>query len=263
MLPLKLALVAMSVLLASLGARRFGHAVGGTIAGMPMIAGPIMGFVLLQAPAGQARAIALATLVCLPATIVHMLVFAWSATRWRWWAAFVAANAAFVLVGLLLVRLDANAPVVFALALVTPAAGQALMPQLALTASIAHIPRVELACRVVGAVAMAWLIMRSAGVAAAGVSGLLLALPITGNVLPCFTQAQHGPAATVALLRGFVRGLLGFAAFFVALHAGLGALHPGLAYGLAWLAALLTALSLYQLNQRARRRQSAGLPPVA
>lgn len=34
---LKLALVGASVLLSSLAARRFGHAVGGTLAGLPMI----------------------------------------------------------------------------------------------------------------------------------------------------------------------------------------------------------------------------------
>ena len=53
---LKLTLVAASALLSSLVARRFGHGIGGTLAGMPMIAGPIMGFVLLQASAAEVRA---------------------------------------------------------------------------------------------------------------------------------------------------------------------------------------------------------------
>ncbi|WP_437811017.1 hypothetical protein [Sorangium sp. So ce1078] len=73
---LKLAPVGASVLLSSLAARRFGHAVGGTIAGLPMIVGPIMGFVLLQEAPAQASASALATLVCLPATVVHVVAFA-------------------------------------------------------------------------------------------------------------------------------------------------------------------------------------------
>jgi hypothetical protein len=262
MLTLKLVLVALSVLLASLAARRFGHAVGGTIAGMPMIAGPIMGFVLLQEPAGQVRAIALATLVCLPATIVHMLVFAWSSTRWRWWVALALANTAFLLCGMALTRLHWPATAAFGLALLAPLLGQRLMPQRPLAAAAVAIPRAELACRVLAAVAMAWLIMRSAGVAPAAFSGLLLALPITGNVLPCFTLAQHGAAATAALLSGFVRGLLGFAAFFVALHVALGRWPEGPAYAIAWLAALCMAASLYRLNQRARRKQSTSLPSV-
>ena len=84
MFALKLGLVAASVLFASLAARRFGHSVAGTLAGMPMIAGPIMGFLLLQQEPDQVRSVALATLVCLPATIAHMVVFAHSARTLRW-----------------------------------------------------------------------------------------------------------------------------------------------------------------------------------
>jgi len=198
--------------------------------------------------------------VCLPATIVHMLTFAWAATRWRWAVAFVAANAAFLASGLLLVRLQAAPVVACALALLAPALGGLGMPRRRLAAAAVSIPRIELVCRVVAAIVMAWLIMRSAGVAPAAVSGLLLAIPITGNVLPCFTLPRHGAAATVALLAGFVRGLVGFACFFVALYAGLARSTPAPAYALAWLAALLAALAMAALAQRARQRQSASLP---
>ena len=99
---LKLTLVAASALLSSLVARRFGHGICGTLAGMPMIAGPIMGFVLLQTGIDEVRAIALATLVCLPATVAHLITFAWSSTRWPWPVALLLANAAFFGLGSLL-----------------------------------------------------------------------------------------------------------------------------------------------------------------
>ncbi|WP_437841412.1 hypothetical protein [Sorangium sp. So ce1153] len=59
-----------------------------------------------------------------------------------------------------------------ALALLSPVLGSRAMPRLPLSPAEATIPRVELACRVIAAMVMAWLIMRSAGVAPAGVSGL-------------------------------------------------------------------------------------------
>ncbi|WP_437720517.1 hypothetical protein [Sorangium sp. So ce861] len=260
---LKLALVGASVLLSSLAARRFGHAVGGTIAGLPMIVGPIMGFVLLQETPAEARAIALATLVCLPATIVHGIVFAWCATRVRWGVALLAANLAFLSMGAALLSLRLPSPWACAAALLSPAVGALALPRLRVAPAAVAIPRAELACRAVAAMAMAWCILRSAGVAPAGVSGLLLAVPITGNVLPCFTLPRHGAAATVALLAGFARGLFGFAAFFVALLAALGGMRPAAAYGLAWLVALLAALSLRGLTQRARRAQPAGQPSTS
>lgn len=247
---LKLLLVAASALLSSLAAKRFGHAVGGTLAGLPMIAGPIMGFVLLQASLQDARAIALATLVCLPATVVHLLVFAWSAMRWPWPVSLALANLAFFSVGVLLTRLPLPAVLVCMLALAALALGAAAMPRLPVRPGAVAIPQVELACRVAAAIVVAWLIMRSAGVAPAAVSGLLLAVPITGNVLPCFTLPRHGVAATVALLRGFVRGLTGFGAFFVVLWLGLAPWGARGAYAAAWGAALVTALSLSVWQQR-------------
>ncbi|WP_437274667.1 hypothetical protein WME90_25800 [Sorangium sp. So ce375] len=248
---LKLALVGASVLLASLAARRFGHAVGGTIAGLPMIVGPIMGFVLLQETPAHASEIALATLVCLPATIVHVLGFAWCA-RWgrRWGVALLTANAAFLSAGAALLALRLPPPLACAAALASPALGALALPRLREPPAAVTIPRVELACRVAAAVAMAFCIVRSAGAVPAGVSGLLLAVPITGNVLPCFTLPRHGAAATVALLAGFARGLLGFASFFVALRVGLAWAPPAAAYGFAWLCALLAALAVRAIGTK-------------
>lgn len=247
---LKLLLVAASALLSSLAARRFGHAVGGTLAGLPMIAGPIMGFVLASTPVDDVRAIALATLVCLPATVAHLVVFAWSATRWPWWASLALANVAFFGVGALLPLWTPPPALVVGLALAALAIGRPLMPRLPVRHGAVEIPDIELACRVAAAMVVAWLIMRSAGVAPAAVSGLLLAVPITGNVLPCFTLPRYGDAATVALLRGFVRGLSGFGAFFVVLALGLGRAPHWVVYATAWVAALAVALSLYGLSQR-------------
>lgn len=243
----KLALVAASVLFASLVARRFGHAVGGTVAGMPMIAGPIMGFVLWQEPAATARAIALATLVCLPATAAHLLTFAWCARRWHWAVAWIAANGVFLAVGSALNALPSTPWTAAVVALLSLVLGRAAMPRDRLAAGAVAIPRIELACRVAAAVALAAVIVRSAGVVPAALSGLLLAVPITGNVLPCFTLPRHGPAATAALLAGFMRGLLGFLVFFVTLAATVGSWGRGPAYASAWAAALMTAYGLVAL----------------
>jgi hypothetical protein len=247
---LKLLLVAASALLSSLAARRFGHAVGGTLAGLPMIAGPIMGFVLLQTDTASVREIALATLVCLPATVAHLVVFAWSARRQPWWVALALANLAFFGLGALLPMLPLSPAFVCVLALAVLAIGGRLMPRLPVAPGPVDIPHVELACRVAAAMLVAWLIIRSAGVAPAWISGLLLAVPITGNVLPCFTLPRYGSAATVALLRGFVRGLSGFGAFFVMLYLGLAVWPEAAAYAAAWCAALAVAVGLYALSQR-------------
>lgn len=261
MFVLKLGLVATSVLLASLAARRYGHGVAGALAGMPVIAGPIMIFVLLQQPRAHAADIALATLVCLPATILHLVVFAaLAAARAPWWAGLIGANLAFIGGGWWLGQLAQPAGAVYVLALLAPALGLPAMRRCARAAGPGipaggpvPIPRSELAWRVGAALVMASAIMLGADVLPVMASGLLLAIPIAGNVLPCFTLPRHGAQATVALLAGFVRGLFGFAAFFVTLHASLPSVGKGGAILAALGAALAAALAVHAAHQRLSR----------
>jgi hypothetical protein len=244
MLALKLALVGAVVLAASFAARRFGHGVAGVLSGMPMIAGPIMGFVLLQSSPEHARAIALATLVAYPAMVLHMLSFAHAVRRLPWWAALLLANGVFLGAGSLLLWLNLPTLAACALAALSPWAALRLMPPHRRERTVLHIPPIELVLRVAAAVALAGAIVLGAAVFSPAISGLLLALPITGNVLPCFTLARHGADATIELLSGFVQGLLGFCALFMVLVAALPVLAPGWAYALAWAVVLGLAWAL-------------------
>lgn len=253
---LKLALVCAVVLAASVAAKRFGHGVAGTLSGLPMIAGPIMGFVLLQAPLSQAHAIAVATLVAYPAMVSHMAVFAHAVRRGPWWVALLVANAVFLAVGGLLVWIELPLPAACVLAALAPWAGLRAMPPHRRERTVLHIPPIELVLRVAAAAALAAAIMGGASVFPAAVSGLLLALPITGNVLPCFTRARHGADATIELLAGFVRGMVGFGAFFMVLALALPVLGAGLSYATAWALVVTVAWALQR-----RRPAAATMSP--
>jgi hypothetical protein len=195
----KLALVAASMWGASLLARRYGHAVSGALAGLPVIVGPIMAMLLIALPAERVRGIALATLVCEPAMLAHIVVFANAARRFKW-------------------------PVCLALATLTFLAAAAVLAQLAwgaLVASVLALVALGVAARSLPtsghALVIAGSVMWGADHLPAAIAGALLAVPITGSVLPCFTLPRHGPQATARLLAGFVRGQSGFVAFFIVL----------------------------------------------
>ncbi len=244
MLALKLSLVAAVVLFASLAARRFGHGVAGTLSGMPMIAGPIMGFVLLQADAEQGRAIAFATLVAFPAMVSHMVAFAHASRRLPWIVSLLVANLVFLSLGALLLWLELPSWLACLCAAASPIVGMRLMPAHVRDRTALTIAHIELVLRVAAAVALAAAIVLGASVFPVAVSGLLLALPITGNVLPCFTLPRYGSDATIELLRGFVQGMFGFVAFFIVLYVMLPVLGAWQSYALAW----LTALTLAQIG---------------
>jgi hypothetical protein len=86
------------------------------------------------------------------------------------------------------------------------------------------------------------------------VSGILLSVPVTGSIMPPFTVALYGPEALARLVRGFVVGLCGFAAFFFVLSATL--VPVGIVAGFA--AATAAALAaLFTVARFAGKRRPA------
>ncbi|WP_431097550.1 hypothetical protein [Polaromonas aquatica] len=258
MLVLKLMLVALSVLLSTLAARRFGHHVGGAVAGMPMIAAPIIAILLLDHDAGQVRAVALATLVCLPAAIVHIVCFAAGAGRWGVPVCLPLALVAYACMSAILTQLSLAPVLACLLALAAPAAGLWFAAHHVRPATPVAVPGLELVLRVAAAVAMAAVIIVGADVLPPAVSGLLLAVPITGTVLPCFTLPRYGAAATRSLMAGFLQGLHGFAAFFITLYWALDATGRLAAFLIALGAALATAAAMQALRRRIEQSGTAG-----
>jgi hypothetical protein len=214
----KLALVAASMWGASLLARRYGHAVSGALAGLPVIVGPIMAMLLIALPAERVRGIALATLVCEPAMLAHIVVFANAARRFKWPVCLALATLTFLAAAAVLAQLAWGALVASVLALVALGVAARSLPTSGHAADApVPVPRSELAWRIGVALVIAGSVMWGADHLPAAIAGALLAVPITGSVLPCFTLPRHGPQATARLLAGFVRGQSGFVAFFIVL----------------------------------------------
>lgn len=256
MLVLKLLLVAVSVWLSTLAARRFGHALGGAVAGMPMIAAPITAVLLVDHEAAAVRTIALATLVCLPATVAHIVTFAHAARRLPWWACLALALGVYAAVGAALAQLALPAAAACALALVAPSIGLWASPRVAHLPGPVAVPRAEFVLRIAAALAMAAAVIAGADTLPAGVSGLLLAAPITGSVLPCFTLPRYGADATASLMGGFVQGLHGFAAFFLVLYVALGAFDSRAG---AFCVALAASFAMALLVQGVRRLRAGAV----
>jgi hypothetical protein len=251
----KLALVAASMWGSSLLARRYGHAVSGALAGLPVIAGPIMAMLLVDLPAERVRGIALATLVCEPAMLTHIVVFANAARRFRWPACLALAVVAFAGAAALLTRLEWSALPTAALAVAAlVVAGRALPTAGTAADAPVEVPGSELWWRIAVALAIAASVMWGADHLPAAVAGALLAVPITGSVLPCFTLPRYGTQATARLLGGFVRGQSGFVAFFIVLVGLLPHAPKAVAFTTAVAAAIAAPLTLRRWTASATAR---------
>lgn len=251
MLALKLALIAASVLGASYASRRWGHAAGGLMAGLPMIIGPITAILLIDNPPERVRAIALATLQCQPAMLMHVLVFAHAARRWPWPVCLLLANGVYIALAAGLVAWALPPLAATAGALVAWwGVGRAISGLAGGPSGPVSVPRSELWWRLAVALVVAGGVIEGAASAPVALGGVLLALPITGNVLPAFTLPRHGAGATARLLAGFVHGQIGFMAFVGGLVLWLPWLHPATGF----VAAVAGAVAAPWANDRWRRR---------
>jgi hypothetical protein len=251
---LKLALVPLVIWLASVAGRRWGHAATGWISGLPLIAGPISVFLALDQGLRFAADAAAATLQVTGAAALHCFVFARASRRFGWaaslllgWAAFVAGAAILGAVPL---------PPLAGAGITALALGLMLvnLPPVPRAGGPVPIPGVELAVRIVAALAIATAVTLGASLFGPRVSGILLAFPITGSVLPAFALALHGSDATVRLLAGFLSGLFAFAAFHLVVAVALPALGALVAFPVAFAAGLAAAGGVMRVRALAEPR---------
>lgn len=211
---LRLALVPSAVWLASLAARRWGHAVSGYLGGLPLIGGPITLFLALDLGGEFAARSALFTLAAVLGQAAHLMAFAHAGRRFGWPVALAAGWGSFLAVCLLLTLVPLTPAIALALAVAGLAAAWRWLPPIGGEATRPAIPPLELRLRLAAAFALAALILWAAPVFGPVASGLLLSLPITGSIMPPFTLANYGAGSVARLVRGFVVGLSGFTAFF-------------------------------------------------
>jgi hypothetical protein len=248
MVALKLMAIPAVIWLASWAGRRWGHRASGMISGFPVISGPLLLFVSLDAPRAFVADTAWTTMSASPAVGVHCLVYAWLARliggrRLDWaiclagaWAAYLGAALAFSAMGV-------QGAFGAAIAIGQMVLASALMPRSDGQVGVPRIPAAEIVVRMLAAVLIAAAVMLGGQSFGTRVSGILLAFPITASVLPVFTLALYGAQATARLLAGFVTGLIGFVSYFYAFAALVESAGPALAC-VAGIAASLVAVSL-------------------
>ena len=250
---LRLALVPAAVWVSSLAARRWGHAVSGYLGGLPMIGGPITLYLALDyGPAFAARS-ATFTLAAILGQAAHLLAFSHLGRHARWPMALVSGWAAF---GAVAAAVAALAPGPLAAAVLAAgglAAAWRWLPRGRGGGAPPAIPRAELQLRLAAALVLAAAILWSARAFGPVVSGVLLSVPVTGSIMPPFTLALYGPDALARLVRGFVAGLTGFAAFFLVLAVALPALGVAAAFACAVPAALAAVFGFVRLAASGRR----------
>jgi len=241
LLALKLLLAPTFVVGASLAARRFGPHIGGLIAGLPVVAGPILLVYAIAHGRAFAAAAAAGTLLGLVSLIAFAVVYGHLAGRRFWGASMLAGWLAFALATVAFTTVSVPAGVALALAGAGLLVGLAALPRPRRDAS-AHTsaPSWDLPMRAACALALVLSLTAIAGWLGPQLSGLLAPFPIITTVLATFTHAQRGSDDVLRLLRGLISGFGAFALFCFTLAISLPRLDTAAAFALATTLALLT-----------------------
>jgi hypothetical protein len=240
LLAVKLLLAPAFVVGASLAARRFGPRVGGLIAGLPVVAGPILLVYALAHGSAFAAGAAAGTLLGLVSLIGFVVVYARLSARFFWGPSMLAGWLAFVLGTIVFSAFSVGAGVALAIAAAGLIAGLVLLPRpAARTRTHRPPPPWDLPVRAACAMTLVLVLTAVSGWLGPQLSGLLAPFPIIATVMATFTHAQRGTDELLRLLRGLISGFGAFALFCFTLAETLRTLHTAAAFALATGIALL------------------------
>jgi hypothetical protein len=241
LLAVKILLAPSFVVGASLAARRFGARVGGLIAGLPVVAGPILLVYALAHGRAFAAGAAAGTLLGLVSLTAFVVVYARLAAHVFWGASLLAGWLAFAVATVAFTSVSIPAGGALALAGAGLLVGFASLPRpVGAVASRSLPPAWDLPVRAVCALALVLALTAVAGLLGPRLSGLLAPFPIIATVLATFTHAQRGTDELLRLLRGLISGFGAFALFCFTLAISLRRLDTAAAFALATVLALLT-----------------------
>ncbi len=255
---MKLTLAPAFVVGASLASRRFGPRIGGLIAGLPVVAGPILLVYALAHGRAFASGAAAGTLLGLVSLTAFLVVYSRVAARATWSVSLLAGWATFALGTLVFSAF--SIPVGWALTIAGAGvlAGLALLPHPGASESVpAPPPRWDLPLRAACAAALVLTLAAVSGWLGPQVSGLLAPFPIIATVLATFTHAQRGVDDVRRMSRGMVTGFCAFALFCFTVSLALRTLDIASAFALATVVALATQTVMLGLLRARSARQLA------
>lgn len=217
----KLLLVPLLIAAVTWANGKLGPRIAGTIAALPIVAGPVaLAIALEQGGAFAARA-AFATLASELSLAVFCVTYMRVCRSQSWPVSLALSYLGFLASSLLLASVDLSATLALGLALLAPMAIAWLGPRPGSMPQPRSVPRMEIGLRMLAGASLVMALTAAARTLGTTWSGLLTIFPIATSVLAASSQRSGGPDQTLHLLRGLGAGLYSLTAFFVTLAFGL------------------------------------------
>lgn len=216
-LALKLLLVPSCIGLVSLAARRWGSNVGGLLAGLPVVAGPILFLLWVQQGPEFARGAIVYSLASVCPGIAFVAAYGWFSRICKWPVAVVMAYATWILFAAVVLTLPSDIITATLLATASLLVAPYTLPRTIATPFTAPHARFEIALRMLTGFALTLLVTSVATAGDRRISGVLSMFPVLSPILAASVHRAAGSAAVIAILRGLAGGLWSLVAFCVTL----------------------------------------------
>ena len=251
MLALKLLLVPAFLLLLSLAGRRWGPAVAGWLAGLPVLTGPILFLLALENGSAFAAAAATVSLSAVFGAVAFIVTYARVCARRSPLPSLLAGLVIWSCAALLLTRLPLTNFISLGIALFALVMAPQLFPRISAPILTASLPRWELPLRMLAGAAITLAVTSLAAAIGPAWSGMFAVFPVITIVLSVFSHRTSGAAFAATMLRAMIWGLYALASFCFALAE----LLPRLGVGMSFLAATAAAIAVqWALKSRLHRR---------
>ena len=251
MLALKLLLVPAFLLLISLAGRRWGPAVAGWLAGLPVLTGPILFLLALEHGPGFAAAAATVSLSAVFGAVAFIVTYARVCARRSPVLSLLSGLASWCCAALLLTRLPLTNSASLGIALLALLIAPRLFPRVSAPILTATLPKWELPLRMLAGAAVTLAVTTLAAAIGPSWSGMFAVFPVITIVLSMFSHRASGPGFTAILLRAMIWGLYSLASFSLAVAV----LLPQQDIAVSFLAASAVALTVqWALKSRLHRR---------
>jgi hypothetical protein len=214
-LVLKLILAPVIIGSASLAGRKWGPVVSGWIVGMPLTSGPVIFFVALSHGVSFAANATLAVISGGLSLVAYALTFAWLATRFRWYVAWIGSFLVFGVSTTLLQTLIFPLIPIFLTVCAAITLGLWLMPKGDVEERDTQPGPWDIPSRILIGTSFILLLTDSASFIGSRLTGLLTTIPLYVTILAIFAHRHQGPTAAAHVLRGLLYGMFAFVGFFM------------------------------------------------
>jgi hypothetical protein len=238
----------------TLAGRRWGPAVSGALAGLPLTSGPVSVFLALEQGKTFATQSAIGMVAGLIAVAAFSFTYALAAPRTNWIVSLIFGSVAFFGATTLLSFSHGSLLPTFLAVIGFLIFSFLLIPRSAptplITRATSAFQRWDLPLRMSLATALVLLLTAVAPRLGAHWTGLLSPFPVFGSVLTVFAHRASGPSDAQRVLRGVVLGSFAFAVFFLIVGLMLVPFGCAKTYSLATFCALAINAFLFALLRR-------------